>query len=90
MNPQKRSAVKKEVQLSLGPSDPTVVIREQDEGDVLSVPNLLDSLRVYGEPVLVRVTEEATLVTFRHSMSALAATALNGDKVTIILCQGPS
>ena len=81
MNPQRRAAVKKEVQLSLGPADPTVIIKEQDEGDSLSVPELLDSLKAFGDPVLVRVTEDSTLVTFRRSTSALAATALSGERV---------
>ena len=49
----KRSKVKEEVTLALGPPNPTVVV-EEGEGPSLSVQDLLESLREYGEVVLVR------------------------------------
>ena len=50
----KRSKVKDEVLLSLGPPNPTVIIQEKEEGTALSVPHLLEALRAYGNVVLVR------------------------------------
>ena len=49
----KRSSVREEVDLMLGPSDPTVVISEP-EGDCVEMAALLDSVKRYGEVVLVR------------------------------------
>lgn len=54
VDPARRSQVRDEVTLSLGPLDPTVVIQEIEEGGEISVPHLLDALRTYGEVVLVR------------------------------------
>ncbi|CAI7990552.1 Synaptojanin-1, partial [Geodia barretti] len=76
----KRGAVRKEVGLLLGPSDPTIVVSEP-EGDTVDMTALVDSVKKYGEVVLVRATEENILVTFKNSQSAMAATALNGDRV---------
>lgn len=81
VEPAKRSAVKREVLQSLGPPDPTVVVEEEGEVPVLSVQNLMEALKEYGEVVLVRVTEESTLVTFKHSPSAMAALALHQQEV---------
>jgi len=81
VDPKKRAAVMKEVILSLGPPDPTIVISEQEEGVSVPVPQLLDALRPYGQVVLIRVTDDSTLVTFQHSQSALSATALHGQEI---------
>ena len=54
VDPARRSQVRDEVTLSLGPLDPTVVVQEMEEGGEISVPHLLESLRTYGEVVLVR------------------------------------
>jgi len=54
VDPKKRAAVMKEVILSLGPPDPTIVISEQEEGVSVPVPQLLDALRPYGQVVLIR------------------------------------
>jgi hypothetical protein len=76
----KRKAVREEVGLLLGPSDPTIVVSEP-EGDTVDMTALVDSVKKYGEVVLVRATEENILVTFKNSQSAMAATALNGNRV---------
>lgn len=49
----RRAAVREEVALLLGPSDPTVVISEP-EGDNVNMTALVDSVKKYGEVVLVR------------------------------------
>lgn len=54
VDPAHRAKVRDEVTLSLGPLDPTVVIQEMEAGEEISVPSLLDTLRAYGEVVLVR------------------------------------
>ena len=54
MDPKRRAEVRKEVILSLGPPDPTIVISEQEEGMSVPIPLLLDALRPYGQVVLVR------------------------------------
>ena len=54
VDPKKRAEVTKEVILSLGPPDPTIVIAEQEEGVSVPIPLLLDALRPYGQVVLVR------------------------------------
>ncbi len=50
----KRSKVKEEVLLALGPPDPTIVIEGAEGGLDLSVQDVLGVLRQYGEVVLVR------------------------------------
>ena len=50
----KRSKVKEDVLLALGPPDPTVVVEEAGGGRQISVQDLLEVLRGYGEVVLVR------------------------------------
>ena len=54
VDPKQRATVMKEVILSLGPPDPTIVISEREEGVSVPVPQLLDALRPYGQVVLVR------------------------------------
>ena len=49
----KRAAVREEVQLLLGPSDPTVVVREP-EGESVDMTALVESVKKFGEVVLVR------------------------------------
>lgn len=49
----KRGVIREEVGLLLGPSDPTVVISEP-EGDNVDMTALIDSVKKYGEVVLVR------------------------------------
>lgn len=49
----KRLEVREEVGLLLGPSDPTVVISEP-EGDCVEMNSLVESVKKYGEVVLVR------------------------------------
>ena len=49
----KRKAVREEVGLLLGPSDPTIVVSEP-EGDTVDMTALVDSVKKYGEVVLVR------------------------------------
>ncbi len=51
---RKRSCVREEVGLALGPSDPTISIQERDDEITIEVPQLLDSLKPFGEVVLVR------------------------------------
>ncbi len=51
---RRRSAVREEVNLALGPPDPTVAIQERDEEVTIGVVQLLDSLKPFGEVVLVR------------------------------------
>lgn len=77
----KRSKVREEVSLARGPPDPTVVVQEKDGSLQLSVQDLLTTLNEYGEVVLVRVTQESILITFKESPSALAALALNEKEV---------
>ena len=50
---RKRADVKEEVKMSLGPSDPTIVISERGEGEV-AIPALLEVVKRFGEVVLVR------------------------------------
>ena len=54
VDPVKRSKVREEVCLALGPPDPTVVIEEEVEGSRLSVQDIIDLMKVFGEIVLVR------------------------------------
>ena len=54
VDPKRRAEVRKEVILSLGPPDPTIVIAEQEEDMSVPIPLLLDALRPYGQVVLVR------------------------------------
>ena len=82
VNTKQLKQVKEEVALALGPLDPTIVVCEREEGAVLDIPLLLNFLKPIGEVVLVRVTDDGTLVTFRRSPSALAATALHGKEVS--------
>ena len=49
----KRAAVREEVKLLLGPSDPTVVISEP-EGEDVDMTALVESVKKFGEVVLVR------------------------------------
>ena len=49
----RRRAVREEVGLMLGPSDPTVVVSEP-EGEMVDMTALIDSVKKYGEVVLVR------------------------------------
>ena len=81
VEPSKRSEVKKEVLHALGPPDPTVVIEEEGEVPKLSVQDLLAVLKEHGEVVLVRVTEDSTLVTFKSPPSALSALTLHEQDV---------
>ena len=53
MNEAKRTAVREEVALLLGPSDPTVVVSEP-EGENVDMTALVDSMKRFGEVVLVR------------------------------------
>ena len=50
---KKRGAMREEVGLLLGPSDPTVVIREP-EGEIVDISSLVESVKRFGEVVLVR------------------------------------
>ncbi len=54
VDPPRRSRVREEVVLASGPLNPTVMVHELEEGKEVSVQHLLDSLRTYGEVVLVR------------------------------------
>ena len=51
----KRAAVREEVGLMIGPSDPTVVISEQDSE--VDMDALIDLVKKYGDVVLVRSGE---------------------------------
>lgn len=72
----KRSKVRDEVATSLGPPDPTVLVQEKEEGVSVSIPQLLETFRKFGDVVLVRVTDDAILVTFKKSTSAVTATSV--------------
>ena len=50
----KRAAVREEVGLVLGPSDPTIVISEP-EGEAVDMQALVDSVKKFGDVVLVRL-----------------------------------
>ena len=76
INPDKRSKVREDVATSLGPPDPTVIVQEKEEGASVCIPQLLETLRKFGDVVLVRVTDDAVLVTFKKSSSAVTATAV--------------
>ena len=49
----KRGSIREDVGLLLGPSDPTVVISEP-EGESVEVTSLIDSIKKFGDVVLVR------------------------------------
>lgn len=51
---KKRSSVRDEVNLALGPPDPTISIQEKDDEVTIGVVELLESLKPFGEVVLVR------------------------------------
>lgn len=72
----KRARVRDEVAASLGPPDPTVLVQEREEGASVNIPQLLETFRKFGDVVLVRVTDDAILVTFKKSTSAVSATAV--------------
>ena len=76
VNKEKRSKVRDEVATSLGPPDPTVLVQEKEEGVSVSIPQLLETFRKFGDVVLVRVTDDAILVTFKKSTSAVTATSV--------------
>ena len=73
---EKRARVRDEVAASLGPPDPTVLVQEKEEGASVNIPQLLETFRKFGDVVLVRVTDDAILVTFKKSTSAVSATAV--------------
>ena len=73
---EKRARVRDEVASSLGPPDPTVLVQEREEGASVNIPQLLETFRKFGDVVLVRVTDDAILVTFKKSTSAVSATAV--------------
>ena len=73
---EKRSKIRDEVATSLGPPDPTVLVQEKEEGVSVSIPQLLETFRKFGDVVLVRVTDDAILVTFKKSTSAVTATSV--------------
>lgn len=86
---QQRARLREEVALLLGPPDPTVCVREREDGASVSIPQLLEAFRQFGEVILVRMTDDMTLVTYRRSQSAMAATAFSGkevDGVTVDVC----
>ena len=72
----KRARIRDEVATSLGPPDPTVLVQEKEEGASVNIPQLLETFRKFGDVVLVRVTDDAILVTFKKSTSAVSATAV--------------
>ena len=72
----KRARIRDEVAASLGPPDPTVLVQEKEEGASVNIPQLLETFRKFGDVVLVRVTDDAILVTFKKSTSAVTATAV--------------
>ena len=76
INHEQRARVKDEVATSLGPPDPTVLVQETEEGASVSIPQLLETFRKFGDVVLVRVTDDAILVTFKKSTSAVTATSV--------------
>lgn len=76
INNDKRARVRNEVATSLGPPDPTVLVQEKEEGASVSIPQLLETFRKFGDVVLVRVTDDAIMVTFKKSTSAVTATSV--------------
>ena len=72
----KRARIRDEVAASLGPPDPTVLVQEKEDGASVNIPQLLETFRKFGDVVLVRVTDDAVLVTFKKSTSAVSATAV--------------
>jgi len=78
----RRTAVCGEVLKALGPLDPTIVVEEVEQGGGdISVPRLLEAVKRYGVVILVRVTDESILVTFKKPSSAMAALALDNSEV---------
>ena len=73
---KKRAEIREEVATSLGPPDPTVLVQEKEERVCVSIPQLLETFRKFGDVVLVRVTDDAILVTFKKSTSAVTATSV--------------
>ena len=80
----KRARIRDEVAASLGPPDPTVLVQEKEEGTSVNIPQLLETFRKFGDVVLVRVTDDAILVTFKKSTSAVSATAVK--EVSLAAC----
>ena len=84
---EKRARVRDEVAASLGPPDPTVLVQEKEEGASVNIPQLLETFRKFGDVVLVRVTDDAILVTFKKSTSAVSATAVKEVREsTFVIC----
>ena len=51
---KRRATVRDETLHSMGPLNPTIVIREQSRSATLNIASLLDALAIYGKVVLVR------------------------------------
>ena len=73
---KKRARIRDEVATCLGPPDPTVLVQEKEEGASVCIPQLLETFRKFGDVVLVRVTDDAIMVTFKKSTSAVSATSV--------------
>ena len=81
----KRARIRDDVAASLGPPDPTVLVQEKEEGASVNIPQLLETFRKFGDVVLVRVTDDAILVTFKKSTSAVSATAVKEVSLSLIM-----
>ena len=92
VNTQKQHVVARDVTLSLGPPDGTIVISGNTEweniqtellqcGDIVFVRYKADHMISCNQHCCYRLLGEQILVTFKESKSALAAVKLNGSEV---------
>lgn len=58
----KRSEVRDQVSLELGPPNPTIVIEEDGDEGKLAVQDILEPLRQYGTIVLVRYVQRGLVL----------------------------
>ena len=54
VDPKKRGTVREETLHTLGPLNPTVIIRDKVRSTTLNIASLLDALATYGKVVLIR------------------------------------
>ena len=77
---QKRHDIRDEVRLGLGPSDPTIIISDNDGGsglDSVDPAVVVSTFQVFGDIVLIRLLEKKIFITYGDARSAVAALEFN-------------
>lgn len=79
----KLNDIHRDVLKSYGPSDPTVIIQLEYDDDVAEVnmEELIEMFEEHGNIVLIRVVDDALIVTFDSGESALESLTLDGEYI---------